>query len=536
MSVRDHIGVRSRRNDVKTSQEVSGLNELSASDGPHAADGRIFFKFDLEFTYFAHAIATRLKREHGLADHQLRGIVDGRLYMDFLRKRQRDIRYQELASNQDMLWRARTEPPDMSLLEQMERELGVDTLWRLFDAERFIKHYSYRQVLSAMTLFLGYYWQEFTDHRPSVVIGFATATMYSLACFFVARRLGIPYLELGGTKINLRGIIAGPTFLEFPDVDERYRELLNEQGGNDEIFARATAFIDGYRKRPEMPDGTQRWFDVMGGRTSLHPRRLVGLARITWWYYFGPYRRDVEQEHPFRQVIDRMFAFVRRQALLRGPMHERSLPIGERYAYFALHLQPEMTTMILAPFWQDQVGLIENIARSLPIGLRLYVKEHIPMLGLRPLGYYERLKRIPNVRLVDPFMSSLELVRNAQLVLTITGTVGWEALLLGRPVITFGDVFYNVLDCVRKCKNVEDLPQLTRDCLDHSPHDERQVVTYVAALIERSFDFDLDKLSFPTRSYGDIRDSDEAAVMYREYEGAMRRLGIFGGTPKRTAD
>src|SRR5207253_1286480 len=53
-----------------------------------------------------------------------------------------------------------------------------------------------------------------------------------------------------------------------------------------------------------------------------------------------------------------------------------------------------------------------------------------------------RLKRRRNVRLVHPRTSSHELVRRADAVTVISSTVGLEALLYERPVLTLGQPFY----------------------------------------------------------------------------------------------
>ena len=62
-------------------------------------------------------------------------------------------------------------------------------------------------------------------------------------------------------------------------------------------------------------------------------------------------------------------------------------PSGAPYVYVPLHFQPEMTTLVLAPFCVDQIAVIENVAKTLPIDHRLYVKEHKASLGRRPFGY-----------------------------------------------------------------------------------------------------------------------------------------------------
>src|SRR5690606_12929500 len=63
-------------------------------------------------------------------------------------------------------------------------------------------------------------------------------------------------------------------------------------------------------------------------------------------------------------------------------LFEKPVP-GERYVLFPIHFQPEASTLVRGPYYLDQASLIEDIAKSLPVGYRLYVKEHMANRGRR---------------------------------------------------------------------------------------------------------------------------------------------------------
>jgi capsule polysaccharide export protein KpsC/LpsZ len=93
--------------------------------------------------------------------------------------------------------------------------------------------------------------------------------------------------------------------------------------------------------------------------------------------------------------------------------------------------------------------------------------------------------KIPNVKIINPKIAGAELAKNSQIVFTISGTAAWEAILLGRPIITFGDVFYNELSFVERCHSYEDLAELVQKQL--SPrYDERELLHFLNALLEDS--------------------------------------------------
>lgn len=63
-------------------------------------------------------------------------------------------------------------------------------------------------------------------------------------------------------------------------------------------------------------------------------------------------------------------------------------------------------------------------------------------VGRNSVALLRRLRKRRNVRLVEPHASTHELIRRAEAVAVISSTVGLEALLYEKPVLTLGDPFY----------------------------------------------------------------------------------------------
>jgi len=160
--------------------------------------------------------------------------------------------------------------------------------------------------------------------------------------------------------------------------------------------------------------------------------------------------------------------------------------LNERYILYPLHFQPESTTLIHGKWYVDQASLIENISKSTPITHKIYVKEHPNGYGNRSLQFYKRIKRLQNVRLISPHENTFNLIRGCSLVATITGTTGWEALLFQKPVITFGNRFYNIFDGVKKIEKIEELPQIIQERLDQK-NDYEDLLKVVTALFRSSY-------------------------------------------------
>ncbi|MFV9482472.1 hypothetical protein ACNI3T_01465 [Christiangramia sp. ASW11-125] len=109
------------------------------------------------------------------------------------------------------------------------------------------------------------------------------------------------------------------------------------------------------------------------------------------------------------------------------------------FIYFALHLQPEKTTSSYGGKYSDQALALEHLSSILPHGWKIYVKENPKQsYFMRNPEFFRRLERIQNLEIVSPTYNTYDLIKNSKICATIAGTVGWEAITGGKPVIIFG--------------------------------------------------------------------------------------------------
>jgi hypothetical protein len=162
------------------------------------------------------------------------------------------------------------------------------------------------------------------------------------------------------------------------------------------------------------------------------------------------------------------------------------------YAFYPLHKEPEVTLLVYGRPYLNQIEVIRNFARSLPVGMKLVVKEHPGSVGYRPLSYYRKFLAIPNVMLASPKMTSRELIEDAQLVMIIGGSVGLEGLIMQKPVLHLGNVPFSFLPdtMIRKVWDLERLGGEVYDIFEHHKHDEDALVAYIAAVMKGSVPVD----------------------------------------------
>ena len=169
----------------------------------------------------------------------------------------------------------------------------------------------------------------------------------------------------------------------------------------------------------------------------------------------------------------------------------RKFDKSEPFIYFPLHYEPERELLIQAPTYSNQLSLIYNIARSIPVGYMLYVKDHPRMEdnGWRKTDYYQSILNLPNVKLIHPSIKASEVYSHCSLIVTLLGTAGLEASFYGKPSVVLEDTDYSVLPWVHKSENLKSLPETIKTALN-STVDNSALDTYTEFVDQNSFEFD----------------------------------------------
>ena len=133
-----------------------------------------------------------------------------------------------------------------------------------------------------------------------------------------------------------------------------------------------------------------------------------------------------------------------------------------------MHTEIERTLLITAPFYLNQIEIIKNIAKSIPINYKLYVKEH-PLQGpernWRDTSFYKKIFSIPNVKLFHPSTSSELFMKNCELVVSVGGTSCFEAGFFGKHAIMFADLGYSAIPSVKKLNSYDELHDTINQCI-----------------------------------------------------------------------
>jgi hypothetical protein len=128
------------------------------------------------------------------------------------------------------------------------------------------------------------------------------------------------------------------------------------------------------------------------------------------------------------------------------------LDTSKKCIFYALHFDPEASIMARARF-SSQLSVIKQLSQSLPEGWVLYVKEHPHQFKLHGPGwwyyltsihkyrtkeFYKELLKFDNVNLLKYKVKSQDIIKSAEAISTINGTIASEALALNKSLILFG--------------------------------------------------------------------------------------------------
>ena len=377
--------------------------------------------------------------------------------------------------------------PDVEYLKSFEQRYNINLCSITITDRVFNKYnkwyiFSRDEVLRILELECKFFENVLESSEPNFLIIKVTDQHRSNLLERMCRSKGIKVLMLETSRLGYRSTISE----EANEID--YLESM--QSTNDEItfseLRNSLRKYDRYKQAKSLRSGGFDFPIWKKIKSSLYWMINTFDKEYRMGYdHFGMTR--------FNVITDRLSAAIKRS--YRESYIDKALVRkikNEKFVYFPLSVEPERTLSISAPFYMDQLEIIRNVARSIPVDYKLYVKEHMAMRyrHWRPISYYKAVMDLPNVTFIHPSLGNKELIKNCSIVFTVTGTAGLEAAYYGKPSIIFGHTSYDSLPSVHKIENLEDLPKIIRTCLDEkvNPSD---VASLVKIIENVSFDFDL---------------------------------------------
>ena len=403
---------------------------------------------------------------------------------------------------------------DLKILSSLQEILDVKTLWpsvisnrRVFFGQKYAfrqdyeTEFTHEEILSLQTIFYERIQKLFNDYSPEIIFSFICTTTQEYICDEFARHHKIPHLNLRPTRVE--------NFMHYaPSVHEPSKRLVDEyecniEKPNDDYF---------YKKAKEYLKKSKENIVKYEGvflPTQKPPQAQIKIPRIS--KILSILSKGLTQEYQYRYSIPKggnvLPGFIKPllYRMIINPLTVLNVKrylskkyispddlVDLDYTFYPLHIEPEVTLLVYSRYFLNQIEVIRNIALSLPSGMKLVVKEHPAAVGKRPLSYYKKIIAIPNVEMINSSVETSMIIKNSKLVSTISGSVGLEGIILGKPVIIFGNAPYQILPetTVKQVKNLSLLHEDINFMLRNFSYDEDKIKIFISSMMRTSIPID----------------------------------------------
>ncbi len=361
---------------------------------------------------------------------------------------------------------------DLTYLASLERP-GIPTVHNMIRADYFVSELPYATAVAYCAHLARGLQRLYRQLKPSVVVAGHDRVLAAMSGG-VAARESLPWYSLSFSVLPVGYV--GISERVVPDELVRLTE-----GPTAELRAQAEALLQEFEQR------------ILRAPAYVSAHTLGRVLRKLGFHAKGAMdtlRRQYGSESD--QFNTNTIGFMARQYLrkrvnlLRFPKAWfLTEPPQEPYLFFGLHMQPESSIDVYAPFFANQLDTIEKMARAIPPTHKLLVKIHISDADNYSRAQLRRLRDLPGVQLVLPTAWSRPFVERSAGLIVISGTMGLEGALLGKPVIALGRMAYASFPTVARVGDLNDMPDVVRRQLA-MPHPGREaIVTAYADYLSR---------------------------------------------------
>lgn len=330
-----------------------------------------------------------------------------------------------------------------------EQKYHCAPIWKLVYTDRFLINCDYEYCVRITVGLFMFFEEVFSKGDIDYYYDETISTLQSYVAYIVGKFHGVQYLS----QMTARG--KDSTHHYFLNDPYQYNLKFNNDyqkcSYDDSIIKMATEYLIEFETKNFTPGNMS--YVVSKPRFKLKYLLLPGFwiknridpkyrNKYSYMYYKG-----------YKNSFNPILFLLRYQISKR---YYKKPDYNKKFVYFPLHLQPEASTIVCAQKYEKQLFFIDSWAKSLPADTVLYVKEHYAVLGTRELDFYKQLKKYPNVFLIDPWEDTFKLIKGSVAVTTLTGTAGWEAMLLRKPVFLGGYILYDNAPGIIKIDDIYD--------------------------------------------------------------------------------
>lgn len=440
---------------------------------------RIIFWLDSDFTHFT--IAKSIQDRYDAEFFAIADITDKP--KKFLQKQQ-VVKFKKIWFYHDEI--DPNKAPNLDYLKTFEERYQI-SLWTLSCNERlfyrFNDYYKFteNEILSILTQECQLFEQVLDEIKPDFLIMLDTNMHHNHLFYEISKKRGIKPMLLVATRLARRWAISNTEDI----VDFLPDKIM---GKGNKSFEELQNYLRVYDTFGLISKAEKR---LSGSTSGLLGAALSFLFKNpnsnvkTHYSYYGRTK--------FRVLCKTIMNILKTKYRGYFINHNfvKNITDYNRFILFPLHQDPERSLLITAPFYTNQLEVITNIVKSLPIGYKLLIKEHPAMMNRewRPISYYKNIMNMPNVVLVHPNVKPDDLYKKCSLVIAISGTASFESLFYEKPSILLADTSFSMISSISRVRAIEDLPAAIRTTLKKNVN-LSELNEYVDILLQNTFEFD----------------------------------------------
>lgn len=340
-------------------------------------------------------------------------------------------------------------------LDQLEIEFPY--LHFSWGADRFLRNYSYTERLIIQKKMITFWHNILDKYNPIAVVNEPVVIEISEILWIEAKKRNIRYLSMA--YFNKPDV-----FYWFPYPEKcTLRGYVENLPVSDQNIAEAKLYISDIQKGLK-PDYIQNLPSRFSIKKLIRLGKGISIGLLSRLKTPNKVIREICYGDSLAINIWNLKLYLKAFTKLKVYDDMNNLPEKVDYMFFPLHYEPEGVLFYGAYFFDNQNELIKNILKCIGENRILIVKEHPQQPGLLlQKEYIDLKKRYSNLMFCRAEESSMKIIKKSMLMLTLGGTSGFEALVLGKTVINFGSVFYDAFEGVINIRSFDDLYKLLRE-------------------------------------------------------------------------
>jgi hypothetical protein len=375
---------------------------------------------------------------------------------------------------------------DYNYLLEVESKYNV-CLADLINMERHFWHLTKSQRMGYALQIIRRIEADYSELKFDVIFSSGLSDFASYFLYSFAKTIGIPFYYFITNRMGTTVYLSDRADTGPANLDKSFKKYIDDHKKLPADFESVKNLVASYvanKKQPSYITNSTMLYRVF----SFYDVQVFLASLLK--YYKGE-KAFHSYESPLKLMFNRGVKIIRKKKYdryFKNKFIDFKELVGKRYFIYPLHFHPEAATLVQGRWIHDQRAIIEMISKALPVDIKLIIKEHTVSIGRRPLDFYQIIDKLHNVQFISEKTGVYPLIENSLGIVTISSSMGLEAVMLNKPVISFGDIHYNLLTDVIKATDISKMKDYVNQALNFVKYDEGEYLAFFKAITENNYE------------------------------------------------